>query len=74
MTGGVAYVYDRENKFSQRLNPQLVRAERIANDSDDARVRDLVQQHADKTGSAWSRGLPANWDETCANFWKVMPN
>jgi len=73
MTGGVAYVYDREEKFGQRLNPQLVRAERIANDTDEARVRELVQQHADKTSSAWSRGLLANWEETRASFWKIVP-
>jgi glutamate synthase (NADPH/NADH) large chain len=73
MTGGVAYVYDRENKFSQRMNPQLVRAERIAQDTDDALVRALVQQHADKTASAWSRGLLAHWEETRALFWKIVP-
>ena len=73
MTGGVAYIYDRENIFDQRMNPQLVRAERIANDEDGTRLRDLVQQHADKTDSAWSRGLLERWDETQELFWKVVP-
>lgn len=73
MTGGVAYVYDREQKFGQRINTQLVRAERIERADDGERVNALTVQHADKTGSAWSRGLLSNWEETLASFWKVMP-
>ncbi len=73
MTGGVAFVYDRANIFCPRMNPQLVRAERIGNSDDAARLRDLVQQHTEKTGSAWSRGLLDRWDETREFFWKVIP-
>ena len=73
MTGGVAFVYDDARTFEYRLNRQLVRAERISSDEDAARLRDLVQQHADKTGSAWSRGLLERWDETRGFFWKVVP-
>jgi glutamate synthase (NADPH/NADH) large chain len=73
MTGGVAYVYDRENKLSQRLNPQLVRAERLGNADDDMSVKGLIEQHAQATGSAWSRGLLDQWDETKDLFWKVSP-
>jgi glutamate synthase (ferredoxin) len=73
MTGGVAYVYDREDIFSKRINPQLVRAARLTSADDEARLRDLVQQHADKTGSAWSRGLLDRWDETREFFWQVVP-
>ncbi len=72
MTGGVAFVYDDARTFEYRLNRQLVRAERVT-DENGARLRDLVQQHADKTGSAWSRGLLDRWDETRESFWKVIP-
>ena len=73
MTGGTAFVYDRENNFSKRMNPQLVRAERIASDEDGTRLRDLVQQHADATASAWARDLLDCWDESRSLFWKVIP-
>ena len=72
MTGGTAYVYDRENNFSKRMNPQLVRAERIAADEDEARLRDLVQQHVDAAGSTWARELLDRWKETRNLFWKVI--
>lgn len=73
MTGGVAFVYDDARTFEYRLNRQLVRAERISSDEDAARLRDLVQQHADKTGSAWARGLLENWNATRDCFWHVIP-
>ena len=73
MTGGMAFVYDHENNFEQRMNSQLVRAERIAHREDETRLRDLVQQHADATGSAWSRSLLDRWNEIGKSFWKVIP-
>ena len=73
MTGGMAFVYDRENNFSKRMNPQLVRAERLAGEDDSARLRDLVQQHADAAGSSWARELLERWNKTRNLFWKVIP-
>ena len=72
MTGGVAFVYDDARTFEYRLNRQLVRAERVT-DENETRLRDLVQQHADKTGSAWSRGLLERWGDVRGPFWQVVP-
>jgi glutamate synthase (ferredoxin) len=73
MTGGVAFVYDDARTFEYRLNRQLVCAERLSNGDDEARLRGLVQQHADKTGSVWSRGLLERWSNVRGSFWQVIP-
>lgn len=73
MTGGAAFVYDHARTFEHRLNPQLVRMERIADDADDLRVRELVRRHVDATGSGWAQGLLQNWSATRELFWKVSP-
>lgn len=73
MTGGVAFVYDHQNNFEKRINPQLVRAERIADETDELNLRTLIEQHADVTGSTWSRGLLDNWTNTLPLFWKIVP-
>jgi len=70
MTGGVAYVYDHTHTLAQRLNEQLVTMQRV---TDEARLRELVAQHAEKTGSAWSRELLERWSETRQLFWQVTP-
>ncbi len=73
MTGGVAFVLDLENTFLQRLNEELVRAERIADLSEEFRLDELVKQHADETQSAWARGLLDRWSEIRNRFWRVVP-
>jgi len=73
MTGGVAFVYDRADSFTARMNPQLVCAVRIGDATDEAHLRDLVQRHAHATGSAWSRALLGRWSEARDYFWRVIP-
>ena len=70
MTGGVAYVYDATNTLANRLNPTHVTIQRM---SDDTQLRDLVSQHAEKTGSQWSRSLLERWSETRHQFWQIVP-
>jgi glutamate synthase domain-containing protein 3 len=73
MTGGTAYVYDQAHTFEHRLNPQLVRMERIGDDADELRVRDLVRRHVDATDSDWAQGLLQNWSAARELFWKIVP-
>jgi glutamate synthase (ferredoxin) len=73
MTGGTAFVFDGENTLSGRLNPELVQLARLTDDADAVRLRELVQQHAEATASAWARSLFENWPERLRWFWKVTP-
>ncbi|MBI5300526.1 MAG: hypothetical protein HY868_00200 [Chloroflexi bacterium] len=70
MSGGIAYVYDHTRTLEKRLNAQLVAMQRV---TDDARLRELVAQHAEKTGSAWSRGILERWSKSLEEFWQVKP-
>ncbi len=73
MTGGVAFVLDAENKLPVRLNPELVRLERVTNAADETTLHDLIAYHAEATESVWARGLLTDWAERLAQFWKVVP-
>ncbi len=73
MTGGLAFVFDLENNFLQKLNGELVRAEKITNDEDDARLRDLIRQYAEATESVWASGILSQWKERREEFWKIVP-
>ena len=41
--------------------------------ADTAELRDLIQRHADLTGSKKAQAILANWDASLAKFIKVMP-
>ncbi len=73
MTGGTAYVLDREHQFESLYNPELVCLERVAGTADEALLKKLIRQHADQSGSEVAQALLAAWTEQIGNFWKVAP-
>lgn len=73
MTGGTAFVYDREGMLPRRLNPQLVRMERVGSPADERRLYELIERHAALTGSTWAHGLVDKWNESLVYFWQVIP-
>ena len=74
MTGGIAFVYDPENKFLGRYNDQLVGAERLTDEAEVVILKDLITKHYEKTGSPLAARLLGDWVGTMAAFWKVTPH
>jgi glutamate synthase domain-containing protein 2/glutamate synthase domain-containing protein 1/glutamate synthase domain-containing protein 3 len=72
MSGGIAYVYDRDNRFKGRCNMELVDLEPLTDD-DDAEVKTLISEHAQRTGSLVARNVLASWEQRRQQFVKVMP-
>ncbi len=72
MSGGIAYVYDRDRGFKARCNLELVDLEELGED-DEAEVRTLIGEHAQRTGSLVARNVLASWERERARFVKVMP-
>ncbi|MDP8943835.1 MAG: glutamate synthase large subunit, partial [Actinomycetota bacterium] len=72
MSGGVAYVLDEDGTFAQRCNRDLVDFDEL--DEEDLRVlRDLVAEHAARTGSPVAEGVLEDWEASIGRFVKVMP-
>ncbi|HET9010479.1 MAG TPA: hypothetical protein VFN38_01630, partial [Gemmatimonadaceae bacterium] len=72
MSGGVAYVLDRDGSFDTRCNTELVELEEpSAADLDE--IRALVEEHRERTGSTVADGVLSNWDGLQGNWVKVMP-
>src|SRR5205085_5275420 len=72
MSGGIAYVYDPAGQFPRRCNMELVDVEPLE-EHDEAELRDLVAEHAARTGSPVARRLLAGWDAQVRRFLKVVP-
>ena len=73
MTGGAAYVLDEGNAFESHINPQLVRLERLAGESDVSAVKSLIYKHLENTESERARAVLADWSRYESLFWKVVP-
>ena len=72
MSGGIAYVLDRDGDFATRCNTDMVDLEEM-DDDDTARVRELIARHVDYTTSPCGQRVLEGWTELRASFVKVMP-
>ncbi len=72
MSGGIAYVYDRDNRFKGRCNLELVDLEEL-DDAGAGEVKTLISEHAQRTGSLRARNILASWERERQRFVKVMP-
>ena len=73
MSGGIAYVYDPENKFVNGLcNTETIEFEEICAE-DEADLKANIANHVLYTESKKGTGLLADWDTSLKNFIKVMP-
>ena len=73
MTGGMAFIYDPEERFPRRANPENIVWQRLASAHWEGVLRGLIEEHAARTDSKWSKGLLEDWDRAAGHFWQVVP-
>jgi glutamate synthase (NADPH/NADH) large chain len=73
MSGGTAYVFDRDQAFRGRCNLEMVELEPLADESDLWLVQQLLEDHVRWTGSPLGRRLADTWRLMVPRFVKVMP-
>ena len=73
MSGGIAYVWDRDGDFNLRCNLELVELENVDDADDIAEVRELIEKHQQYTGSTVAESVLADWDNFLSQLVKVMP-
>jgi glutamate synthase domain-containing protein 2/glutamate synthase domain-containing protein 3 len=72
MSGGIAYVYDEHHGFAGCCNTELVELEPLS-EHDEAELKDLIAEHAERTGSSVAERMLDDWDASVGRFVKVMP-
>ncbi|MEB3291769.1 MAG: glutamate synthase large subunit [Synechococcales bacterium] len=73
MSGGVAYILDEAGDFPTRCNQQMVGLERLEEAEEIRELYDMIQRHADYTGSTRATQVLAQWETMVPQFVKVMP-
>ncbi len=72
MTGGIAYVLDENEQFDTRINPQIIKLERISDEVDEDTLVGLIQKHLELTESYRAQQVLTDWDTYLPLFWKVV--
>jgi len=73
MSGGIAYVYDVDGKFSARCNNELVDLYHVEEEDDIITLKMMIEQHRRNTESVLARDILSDFDNLLPKFVKVYP-
>ena len=74
MSGGIAYVLDRDGDFEETVNYGMVSTTDELDRKDRTMLRRLVENHVAHTDSDRGEYILENWEEELGKFVKVMPD
>jgi len=74
MSGGFAYVLDREGDFPEKVNRGMVSISHDLDERDRRMLRRLVENHVAYTDSDRGEYILEHWEEELDQFVKVIPD
>ena len=73
MTGGLGYFLDEKGDFPTRVNPEIVKVQRVITAAGAQQLKELITNHGERTGSTKAAQILADWDSYLPKFWQVVP-
>ena len=73
MSGGIAYVYDKDNTFKSNCNGDHLNLLPVDEDNDIQQLKDLIENHYNATLSPLAQHILENWEKCLPKFIKVFP-
>lgn len=73
MSGGIAYVLDKEKQFMEHCNLEMVAFDELE-DAETDFLKRTVSDYQEKTGSQVAEHLLNKWEDSLQHFVKVMPH
>jgi len=74
MSGGIAYVYDPEGRFSKNCNMEMVSLERVEDETESDELLSMIESHRRYTSSNVAAKIITDWNNCLPHFVKVYPN
>jgi len=73
MTGGMAFVYDLNNNFEKKVNPESVIWQRLETEFWKKFLKNLIFEHFQETNSKFAKKIFDNFENEIINFFQVCP-
>ncbi|MEM9447067.1 MAG: glutamate synthase-related protein [Cyanobacteria bacterium P01_E01_bin.6] len=73
MTGGLGYFLDEDNNFPAKVNPEIVKLQRVITPAGEVQLKSLIQVHVKRTNSAKGKTILENWSTYLPRFWQIVP-
>ncbi|MFM7580688.1 MAG: glutamate synthase subunit alpha, partial [Microcystaceae cyanobacterium] len=73
MTGGLAYFLDEDNRLPEKINPEIIKLQRVTAPKGEEQLKSLIMAHVEHTGSPKGKRILANWADYLGQFWQAVP-
>ncbi|WP_247216695.1 glutamate synthase-related protein [Synechococcus sp. C9] len=73
MTGGLAYFLDETGDFPLRVNPEIVKIQRVTSPAGACQLHDLITIYRERTASRKAEAILTQWERYLPQFWQVVP-
>ncbi|WP_158735398.1 glutamate synthase large subunit [Alteribacillus sp. YIM 98480] len=73
MSGGIAYVLDRDGNFADYCNHEMVQLEALEDTEEIKQLKSLIENHVYYTESSLAESLLQQWKSSVSKFVKVIP-
>ena len=73
MSGGIAYVLDKDNTFLQNCNSENLNIDAVELEEDQIQLKQLIENHFKATSSPLGKRILENWEIYLPKFIKVLP-
>ncbi len=73
MSGGIAYVYDKNKTFEKKCNKEALNLLAVKEDQDIELLKGLIEGHYNATMSPLAQRILENWEKCLPDFVKVFP-
>ena len=73
MTGGMAFIYDKNKQFEKKVNSETVIWQNLETDFWKNFLKSMIEEHYKETNSILSKKIIENFEEEILNFLQVCP-
>jgi glutamate synthase (NADPH/NADH) large chain len=73
MSGGMAFVYDENDRFEKMANGDTIVWQRLASKHWENVLKAFIEEHAKRTGSPRAAEILAHWTTARGRFWQICP-
>ena len=73
MTGGMAFVYDLNQNFDKKINPESVIWQKPETEFWKNYLKNLIEEHVKETNSIYAKKILDNFDIELGKFYQVCP-
>lgn len=73
MSGGIAYIYDKDSNQKSRINPQMVDLDPLEEKNQESELKSMIENYIKYTNSKEAKTILENWENEKEKFIVVFP-